>query len=211
MGYTCIREYRRCTKDLENYFEKTPDNSWMNNLIWIYIVLSAFTIVFFYVEAIEYLYYLCLVGIYIYLTFKVINYLPVKISRLRQDSVHEKVEKKEKKTGVDLKEKLEAPVNKWISEKAFTESDITIKDVALAIGTNHNYLSKYLNSNIGMTFSVWLHTLRIEESKKLLVGPEKLSIEEIGNKVGIKEIYNFSRWFKIITGMTPQQYRKANK
>ena len=92
----------------------------------------------------------------------------------------------------------------------FIEPDITIKDVAMAIGTNHNYLSKYLNSVVGMTFSVWLHTLRIEESKKLLTGPEKLSIEEIGKRVGILEIYNFSRWFKNITGLTPYQYRKTN-
>ena len=81
----------------------------------------------------------------------------------------------------------------------------------MEIGTNHNYLSKYLNSLIGMTFSVWLHTLRIEESKKYLVAPEKISIEEVGQKVGIMEAYNFSRWFKNVTGMTPQQYRKVNR
>lgn len=37
-----------------------------------------------------------------------------------------------------------------------------------------------------------------------------MSIEEIGKRVGILEIYNFSRWFKTITGTTPYQYRKTN-
>lgn len=214
MGYTCIKEYRKCTKDLENYYDNTPDISWMYSLIWLSIILSVITLLSFYIKEIEYIYYLMLLGIYTFMTIKVLNYLPVKISQLRHDSVEQndkESEKKEKKIGVDLKQKLEESVNKWISEKRYTEPDITIKDVAMEIGTNHNYLSKYLNSIIGMTFSVWLHTLRIEDSKKLLTGPEKMSIEEIGQKVGIMEIYNFSRWFKTITGMTPQQYRKANR
>lgn len=211
MGYTCIKEYNRCTKDLENYYDNVPDLKWMYNLLWSCIVLSIATIFSFYLNGVfEHIYYILLIGIYTYLAFKVINYLPVKISRLRHDSVEMEEVKKEKKPGIDLKSKLEEPVNRWVSEMKFIEPDITIKDVAMAIGTNHNYLSKYLNSVVGMTFSVWLHTLRIEESKKLLTGPEKLSIEEIGKRVGILEIYNFSRWFKNITGLTPYQYRKTN-
>ena len=91
------------------------------------------------------------------------------------------------------------------------KADISIKDAASEMGTNQNYLSRYINSVLGMTFSVWLNTLRVEESKKLLTGPEKMSIEEIGQRVDIMEIYNYSRWFKTVTGMTPQQYRKANR
>lgn len=212
MGYTCINEYRRCTRDLENYYENAPDIKWMYNLIWLCIILSVATIFSFYLSGIfEYIYYLLLFGVYIFLTMRIINYLPVKISRLRHDSVELEEVSNEKKPGIDLKSRLEEPVNRWISEMRFIQPEITIKDVAMEIGTNHNYLSKYLNSVVGMTFSVWLHTLRIEESKKLLTGSEKLSIEEIGKKVGIPEIYNFSRWFKNITGQTPYQYRKSNK
>ena len=81
----------------------------------------------------------------------------------------------------------------------FLEPDITIKDVAMEIGTNHNYLSKYLNSVIGMTFSVWLHTLRIEESKKLLTGAEKLSIEEIERE------WEFLKYITFQDGSRPLQ------
>lgn len=211
MGYTCLNEYRRCTKDLENYYENIPDLKWMYKLLWLCIILSIATIFSFYLKGVfEYLYYILLIGTYTYLTFKIINYLPVKISRLRHDSVEMEEVKNEKKPVIDLKSKLEEPVNRWVREMKFIEPDLTIKDVAMAIGTNHNYLSKYLNSIVGMTFSVWLHTLRIEESKKLLISPEKLSIEEVGKRVGIAEIYNYSRWFKTITGQTPYQYRKAN-
>lgn len=59
-------------------------------------------------------------------------------------------------------------------------------------------------------FQIWLNTLRIEESKKILTSGEKISIEEVGIKVGIPQSYNFSRWFRAITETTPYQYRKQN-
>ena len=100
-------------------------------------------------------------------------------------------------------------VEKWVKEKKFCREGLTIKDVALELGTNHNYLSQYINNNLNMTFQVWLNTLRIEESKILLSSNEKISIEEVGIKVGIPQNYNFSRWFKVVTDMTPFQYRRS--
>ena len=85
---------------------------------------------------------------------------------------------------------------------------MTIKDVAAEMGTNHNYLSQYINNALGMTFQQWLNTLRIEESKKILLSNKNLSIEEVGAAVGIPQSYNYSKWFKAITDMTPFRYRK---
>jgi transcriptional regulator GlxA family with amidase domain len=61
-----------------------------------------------------------------------------------------------------------------------------------------------------MTFQMWLNTLRIEESKNLLTDGNKRSIEEVGAMVGFSHIYNFSRWFKTITGTTPFRFRQEN-
>ena len=85
---------------------------------------------------------------------------------------------------------------------------MTIKDVAAEMGTNHNYLSQYINNALGMTFQQWLNTLRIEESKKILLLDRNLSIEEVGAAVGIPQSYNYSKWFKAVTNMTPFRYRK---
>ena len=135
------------------------------------------------------------------MTIKMLNYIPRKISDIRAVSStttsEEEVVKEQKVKAVDIKTKLDPTVEKWIGKKGFLRPDITIKDVALDV--------------LGVTFSVWLNTLRIEESKSILISPEKISIEEVGQRVGINEIYNFSRWFKTITGMTPQQYRKSYK
>ena len=80
----------------------------------------------------------------------------------------------------------------------------------MEMGTNHNYLSQYLNNHVEKTFQVWLNTLRIEESKILLTDGNKRSIEEVGEMVGFNQIYNFSRWFRAVTGTTPFKYRKEN-
>lgn len=98
-------------------------------------------------------------------------------------------------------------IERWITEKRYCACDLSIKDVAMQIGTNHTYLSMYLNEILNVTFQVWLNTLRIEESKRILTS-ENITIEEVGVKVGIPQSYNFSRWFKIVTGTTPFRYRK---
>ena len=101
-------------------------------------------------------------------------------------------------------------VEKWINEKRYCREGLNIKEVAMEMGTNHNYLSQYINNDLNTTFQIWLNTLRIEESKILLTSKERLSIEEIGIKVGIPQNYNFSRWFKQLTEMTPFQYRRTH-
>ena len=212
MGMCCLLEYRKCVKDLDNYYGETPDIKWMYGLLWVVIFVSIFTIVTFYVPLTYYVYYPIFIITYTIITFKVINYLPVKTSQVRSDSVNLEDDKEEKKSiTIDLKDKMEPIVTKWVNQKKFVQSEITIKDVAVEMGTNHNYLSKYLNNSLEMTFTVWLNTLRIEESKKILLENRTLSIEEVGKEVGIPQIYNFSRWFKIVTDTTPYQFRKNGR
>lgn len=212
MAYNCVKEYYKVVKNLHNYYEEAPDLKWMHTLLLAAISISILTIISFYVPSIHIIFYPFLLCTYFYMTIKLVNYIPIKISGMRAESVTTDTENKveKKKDSVDLKEKLEPVINRWVEEKGFVKPNLTIKDVAIEIGTNQNYLSRYINSIEGVTFSVWLHRLRIEESKKLLLSPEKYSIEEVGKSVGISELYNYSRWFKIITEMTPQQYRKQS-
>ena len=111
---------------------------------------------------------------------------------------------------MELHEKLEPKIELWVAEKKFCRPELTIKKVAEEIGTNYNYLSAHLNRNLGMNFQAWLNTLRVNEGKFLLLSEPRLSIEEIGTMVGFTQNYNFSKWFKLVTGMTPFQYRKQN-
>jgi AraC-like DNA-binding protein len=53
----------------------------------------------------------------------------------------------------------------------------------------------------------WLYTLRIEEAKQIILRNPGVKISEVASAVGIPIIYNFSRWFKSITGMTAVTWR----
>ena len=212
MVYVCLREYFKCSKELDNFYDESPDIGWIKNLILLGAFMSAATIVAFYVPYIHLIYYLSIPVIYTYIVFRVINFAPKKIDAIRKQNLNASApaapaaEKQPKAT--NLADKIGANVNGWIEKKGFCTPDLNIKDVALEIGTNQNYLSSYLNNHLEMTFQVWLNTLRIEEAKKILTNGEKISIEEVGIQVGFSQNYNFSKWFKTVTGTTPFRYRK---
>lgn len=214
MFYICEREWRRVNREQQNYYDEEVDIAWMRILIWITLVLSVLTCTALYIPAVHFVYDYAAPLVYIYMTLKIVNYLPQKIDRMRAED--EAVEMKEEpvlsSSSASLKtDRLDNKVGifleRWVKEKRYCVSGLSIKDVATQMGTNHNYLSKYLNECLGITFQMWLNTLRIEESKQIL-STENISIEEVGIKVGIPESYNFSRWFKVITGTTPLRYRK---
>lgn len=216
MFYTCMKEYRKVMNELDNFYDEAPDIKWMYNLIWLTMILSVSTMISFYIPVIDIIYIPAAIIIYIYMTFKMVNYLPVRIERIRNISVEETEETQEmeielqKKQTKQISSKMEPLVKAWIEKKHYKMPDITIKDAAAEMGTNHNYLSRYLNQSLETTFTIWLNSLRIEESKAMLVEETSMSIEEVGKAVGIPQLYNFSKWFKTITGTTPYQYRKAN-
>lgn len=211
MLYTCRREYIKCRNEIENYYDEGPDMKWMNTILILSFILFIGTLAVFYIESFQLTYYLTVPFIYIYLVFKLIGFATKKIDNVRRKNLYLESaptpEKKEKSK--DLADKIKPLVDRWVSEKKFCREKLNIKDVATEMGTNQNYLSQYLNNNLNLTFQIWLNTLRIEESKNLLTSPEKMSIEEIGIRVGIPQNYNFSRWFKLITDMTPFQYKKT--
>ena len=213
MFYTCRKEYSNCQKDIDNYYSTGPDIRWIKLLIWVSLCISISTLISFYLTEIHLIYYLMLPIVYAYLVFKIVNFAPKKIDIIRKknESLLVKPEKPApKKPSRDITEKLEPLVNRWVENKGFCKADITIKDVAAEMGTNHSYLSQYINGTLEMTFQQWLNNLRIEESKIILIENRNLSIEEVGAAVGIPQSYNFSKWFKQRTEMTPFRYRKEN-
>ena len=98
----------------------------------------------------------------------------------------------------------------WINSKQFCKPGVSIKSVAKEIGINSNYLSRYLNGELNITFQYWLHTLRIEEAKTIMSKNPKIKLYTVAKAIGISKIYNFSRWFKNITGITANEWRTSH-
>lgn len=209
MFIVCLHEYNKCEEELDNYYEERPDIRWIKLLMYLSIFMSVITVIAFYVTSIHLIYYLSIPVIYAFIVFKIINFAPKKIDVIRHRNATLDKPVVEKKKKVEIDEKIGPMVDKWILAKRFCTPELNIKDVAAEIGTNHSYLSQYLNNHLGMTFQIWLNTLRIEESKMLLNDGTKRSIEEVGSMVGFSQVYNFSRWFRNVTGTTPFRYRQG--
>lgn len=170
------------------------------------------TVIGFYIKEIHYFSDIAAPISYVYMVIKIINWGPKRIDSVRAQYSELTSPRPVNQETLDKNEQISKIIlpklQKWVESKHFCTPELTIKDVANDMGTNHNYLSRYINNELGVTFQVWLNTLRIEESKQMMLHQPKISIEEIGIKVGIPQIYNFSRWFKQVTGETPFRWRK---
>lgn len=75
---------------------------------------------------------------------------------------------------------------------------------------NPSYLSQLFRKELGMTFTSYIRTLRLAYAKELLA-TTNLRIQEIAEKTGYEYSFNFTKLFKKEVGVTPKQYRDANR
>ncbi|MDP4182316.1 MAG: response regulator [Bacillota bacterium] len=88
--------------------------------------------------------------------------------------------------------------------------EITLEDVARAVNVSPFYLSKLFKSEMNQNFIDFLTYLRVDAAKKRIPDPN-MSIKEICYQVGYNDPNYFTRVFKKVTGLTPLEYRQANK
>jgi len=88
------------------------------------------------------------------------------------------------------------------------DNNIALGELAEEFGVSRGYLSNILKKELGMPFSEYLIGKRIQKAKELLLD-DKLSIEEIAEKVGYNDYFYFLKSFKKNTGISPSKYRKS--
>jgi AraC-like DNA-binding protein len=90
----------------------------------------------------------------------------------------------------------------------FTEA-ISLKNIASNLGYNYNYLSKYFNNNVNMSFVDFLNGTRVNHASYLLIYSDK-NISEIAFLCGYESIRSFNRNFLKIKQCTPKEYRERH-
>lgn len=93
--------------------------------------------------------------------------------------------------------------------KNYTQA-ITLEETADACYLSKGYLCALLKKNLGMSFSQFKNYLRIAESKKL-IQDGNANMAEVAEAVGYLDANYFSRIFKRVVGMTPQEYQRMLK
>ena len=99
-----------------------------------------------------------------------------------------------------------------IQEKNFLDTALTLESVAGKMSLSKGYLSKLINTELGMSFSEYLNNLRVEEAKAYLANPEfsNYTLVAIGLEAGFNSKSAFNASFKKVTGVTPSEYKKKN-
>ena len=102
-------------------------------------------------------------------------------------------------------EKIQEGLDSFEKKALFTSHNVTLKSLAIQIGTNASYLSKYINVEKSENFSTYLNDLRINYVLKELYNNPKLksyTVAAIAEEVGFSNVKSFSTHFKRVTGLS---------
>lgn len=100
-----------------------------------------------------------------------------------------------------------APIREAIQHIAVHYSEpLTLVDVAGLSGLSPSYFSSLFKRAMGIHYQEYLSRVRIEEAKYLLSATD-YPLSQIAVSVGYSDQSSFSKAFKRVTGLTPNQYR----
>jgi AraC family transcriptional regulator len=88
----------------------------------------------------------------------------------------------------------------------FTES-LTLQEIADSVKAHPVYLGAAFRKHYGCTIGEYIRQLRIEYACREITKPD-VSLAHIALSAGFSDQSHFTRSFKLLTGMTPTQYRK---
>ncbi|MEK0314884.1 response regulator [Cohnella sp. 56] len=90
------------------------------------------------------------------------------------------------------------------------EGDLSLNRLAEHVFLTPFYLSRLYKQKTGHSISDYITRTRIERAKMLL-GESALKIHEVGMRIGYDSASYFTRFFKKMTLLTPQEYRDSLK
>lgn len=111
----------------------------------------------------------------------------------------------------EMTEQITEAITQWRQAKGYGAQNLTIITMAERLGISKRQLTQYLTECEGSTFRVWLSNIRIEEAKAMLLMENDYGIEFIAETCGFSSRSWLTEKFKTATGMTPKEWREAQK
>ena len=222
--YLYISEERKFAADTQNFFvdDESKRLKWVRIAFYSSLIIgiwALFIILFPQVNMLEIIFSLVCLVFYSYLAFRYINYVndfyvlqPVVIREEKNiTGVEVKVNERQFPAIFPVNGKIDfiQTMEKWVSDKSYKASGITITELAEQLQTNRTYLSNYINTYKNTSFSQWLNTLRIEEAQRIMRENPNISFRELALDLGYKEQSSFSKQFTNIVGVSPSEWKKG--
>ncbi len=88
--------------------------------------------------------------------------------------------------------------------------DLSLLTLGEQLQVNPNYLGRLFKKETGMNFTDYLVRIRMDHAKRLLK-QTTLKVYEIAHEIGYEDNAYFSRLFKALHAMTPNEYRNLDK
>ena len=89
----------------------------------------------------------------------------------------------------------------------YMEPTLSLETVSAELGYNRSHISRLLSRAMGVGFTKFLNSIRIDKSYSILRQTD-LPITTIALECGFGSIRNFNRAFSDFTGMTPSGFRR---
>ena len=208
----------------KNKIESIFSNTEKINLIWlrylIYGMVSIYLISFFFGEVYIYSALTIFVLIIGYYGIRQVGVFSDKIIEPIQEitpsknAATEKLDEKEKKytkSGLSKvqSEKIYQQLTQIMqNEKIYTQSELTLVELAKIIDTHPNYLSQVINEKTDSNFYAYINNLRIKDVLKLLDDPKNknMKLMSLAYDCGFSSKSSFNKYFKNVVGKTPTEY-----
>ena len=88
--------------------------------------------------------------------------------------------------------------------------NITIADIAASINVSPFSCLREFKRATGMSPHRYLDIVRLKSAEKLLSN-RRLTVAEVGSRIGIHDRHYFTRWFGKMTGVPPQRFRDSRR
>ncbi|MTK52327.1 AraC family transcriptional regulator [Paludibacter sp.] len=98
-----------------------------------------------------------------------------------------------------------------LDQKYYLAPSVSIEEMAQLLQIGRTTLSGFINKEEGVNFNAWVGSLRIEEAMRIFRENPQLSIAQVSELVGYSEPSNFSRQFKMITGVSPSEWYRQRQ
>lgn len=91
----------------------------------------------------------------------------------------------------------------------YNSKTLSVQEIAAVCHMNPAYLGQLFKKRIGYSIIDYIHDVRIEQAKRLLLETDQ-SIELIANRTGFTDRSYFCKIFRKKTGLSPGEYKKDN-
>ncbi len=132
------------------------------------------------------------------------NIFPIKTKNKKEELTTDK-KKREREFA-----KLAKSLDIWVANKRYREYDKTREEIADELSTSKEVLQLYFLIVMKQDFRSWRNELRINDTKKMLIEDEEISINAIREQCGFSDRSNFYNQFTKVVGCSPKKWRETN-